>query len=154
MPVFEQRSRIAASPERVFAFHESPGALQRLTPPWERARVIEASGGLEVGARVVLELGVGPVKTRWVAEHTRYERPRMFEDVQRSGPFRRWVHTHTMASDGAGGCWLIDRIDYELPLGRLGALLGGPFVRRKLARMFAYRHDTTRRACEAETSRD
>lgn len=148
MPIFEKRSRIAAPPERVFAFHEAPNALERLTPPWEDARVIEKSGGIEVGARVVLETRIGPVAVRWVAEHTGYEKGRMFRDTQRSGPFRRWEHTHLMEPDGAGGSWLIDRIDYELPLGALGALAGGRAVRRRLERMFDYRHDVTRRACE------
>ena len=147
MPIFEKRTRIAASPEKVFAFHEAPDALERLTPPWENARVLEKSGGIEVGARVVLEMRLGPIPTRWVAEHTRYEKNRMFHDSQRSGPFRRWEHTHLMEPDGAGGCWLSDRIDYELPLGALGDLAGGWVVRRKLARMFEYRHEVTRRAC-------
>ena len=68
----------------------------------------------------------------------------------RSGPFKKWEHTHAMEDDGEGGAWLIDHIDYELPLGALGQLGGGWFVRRKLARMFDYRHAVTRRACEAE----
>lgn len=148
MPIFEKRTRIAAPPERVFAFHEAPDALERLTPPWEDARVVEKSGGIEVGARVVLETRIGPVTVRWVAEHTGYEKGRMFQDTQRSGPFRRWEHTHRMEPDGAGGTWLVDRVDYELPLGALGALAGGWAVRRRLARMFDYRHEVTRRACE------
>jgi ligand-binding SRPBCC domain-containing protein len=152
MPVFEKRTRIAAPPERVFAFHEQPDAIERLLPPWEKARVIEKTGGLEVGARVVIETHVGPIKQRIVAEHTRYERGRMFQDRMRSGPFKKWEHTHTMEPDGAGGTWLIDHVDYELPLGLLGQIGGGWFVRRKLARMFDYRHEVTQATCEAQGS--
>lgn len=148
MPIFEKRSRIAATPERVFAFHEAPDALERLTPPWEKVRVVEKTGGIEAGARVVLETWIGPLKTRWVAEHTRYEKDRLFHDSQRSGPFRSFEHTHLMEPDGAGGCWLTDRIEYELPLGKLGELGGGWLARRKLERMFQYRHAVTREACE------
>jgi ligand-binding SRPBCC domain-containing protein len=72
----------------------------------------------------------------------------MFHDSQRSGPFRRFEHTHLMDPDGAGGCWLTDRIEYELPFGKLGEIGGGWIARRKLERMFEYRHDVTRRACE------
>jgi ligand-binding SRPBCC domain-containing protein len=149
MPIFEKRTRIAAPPERVFAFHEEPDALERLTPPWEYARVREKTGGILVGARVVMETRVGPVPLRWVAEHTQYEQGRMFQDTQRSGPFKRWVHTHRTDPDGAGGCYLTDHVDYELPLGAIGRLGGERFVRRKLERMFDYRHEVTRRACEA-----
>jgi hypothetical protein len=149
MPVFEKRTRIAASPEVVFAFHERPDALSRLLPPWEQARIVERTGGLEVGAKSVLEARIGPIKQRIVAVHTGYEKGRMFQDTMHEGPFARWVHTHLMEPDGAGGTWLIDRIEYELPLGLLGRIGGGWFARRKIERMFAFRHDVTKRACES-----
>lgn len=149
MPVFEKRTRIDAPPARVFAFHESPDALERLLPPWEDARVLEKSVGIGVGARVVLEMRIGPFKQRLVAVHTQYEAGRMFQDCMKSGPFKKWEHTHLMEPDGAGGSWLIDHIEYELPLGALGQLGGGWLVRRKLARMFDYRHRVTKEICEA-----
>lgn len=150
MPIFEKRTRIEAPPARVFAFHARPDALARLIPPWESARVLERTPGLQVGARAVIAVRVGPIEQRIVAEHTAYEEGRMFQDTMRSGPFARWVHTHTMETDGAGGTWLVDHIDYALPLGALGQLGGGWFVRRKLERMFAYRHEVTRKACEGD----
>lgn len=148
MPVFEKRTRIEAPPEVVFAFHERPDALNLLLPPWEHARVLERSGGLEKGARTVIETYIGPVKQRLVAVHTAYEKGRMFQDTVIEGPFARWVHTHTMEPDGEGGTFLVDHIDYALPLGPLGALFGGAFARRKLEKMFAFRHAVTKKACE------
>lgn len=150
MPIFEKRSRIAAPPERVFAFHELPDAFERLAPPWDEIRVIEKTPGLQVGARVVVETKVGPFTQRLVAEHTRYERGTMFQDRLVSGPFASWVHTHRMEPDGEGGTLLVDHIEYTLPLGALGQLGGGWFVRRKLERMFEHRHAVTKRACENE----
>lgn len=148
MPVFEKRTRINAPPEVVFAFHERPDALTRLMPPWEQARVVERKGGLEKGARVVLETYIGPIKQRMVAVHTAYEKGRMFQDTLIEGPFAKWVHTHTMEPDGNGATWLIDHIEYKLPLGPLGALFGGHFARNKIEKMFAFRHDITKKACE------
>ncbi|EYF03702.1 SRPBCC family protein [Chondromyces apiculatus] len=150
MPTFEKRTRIAATPEQVFAFHEAPDALERLTPPWEEVRIVEKSAGIGVGARVVMDTRLGPLWMRWVAEHTRYEKGRMFQDVQISGPFRRWEHTHQMDPDGEGGCWLVDHVEYALPVGALGALVAGRMVRRKLERMFDYRHELTQRICEGQ----
>ncbi len=148
MPVFEKRTRINAPPEVVFAFHERPDALTRLMPPWEQARVVERKGGLEKGARVVLETYIGPIKQRMVAVHTAYEKGRMFQDTLIEGPFAKWVHTHTMEPDGNGATWLIDHIEYKLPLGPLGAVFGGRFAHHKLEKMFAFRHDITKKACE------
>jgi len=144
---FVKRSRIVAPAEEVFAWHLRPEALEELTPPWEPANLVERTGGPdEVGSRVVLKVGPGPFAIRWVAEHTHYEPGRMFRDVQRKGPFARWEHTHLVEPDGPDACWLEDRIEYALPLGWLGRLFGGAFARRKIERMFEYRHRVTREA--------
>jgi ligand-binding SRPBCC domain-containing protein len=83
---FVKESLIRAPPGRVFAFHELPDALARLTPPWERTRVLSAAPDLRAGSRAVVETRLfGLVPVRWVAEHTAYDPPRMFEDVQVSG---------------------------------------------------------------------
>lgn len=148
MPTFLKRTRIAAAAEAVFAWHAEPGALERLTPPWEPVRVVERSGGIEPGARVVLEMRLGPLRRRWVAQHTAWEPGRWFRDVQVSGPFARWEHTHRFIPIVGGpgdeaACWLEDEVHYALPLGWLGRLLAGWYVRRKLERLFAYRHRVT-----------
>ena len=145
---FVKKSLIRATPERVFAFHELPDALMRLTPPWERVRVIEHAASLRVGSRAVVEtraLGLLPV--RWVAEHTAYDPPRMFEDVQVSGPFRRWRHRH-LVEPHAEGAVLRDEVEYEPPLGVLGRVLAPLFIERRLRRLFEYRHAVTRAWCE------
>lgn len=150
---FEKESLIRAAPERVFAFHELPDALARLTPPWESARVIEAAPSLCAGSRAIVETRVlGLFKVTWVAEHTAYDPPRMFEDVQRHGPFRRWRHRHLFLPAAGGATLLRDEIEYEPPLGPLGRALAPILVERRLARLFAYRHEVTRGWCEATPS--
>ena len=147
---FIKESKICAPPEVVFEFHESPGALQWLVPPWENMKVVESSGSLLPGSRVVLKgkvLGFLPV--RWVAEHTEYEPPHLFADRQVSGPFAFWHHRHVVLDAGEGNAILRDEVEYRLPIGSLGRWLGGALVRRKLQRMFDYRHEVTRRMIES-----
>ncbi len=146
---FEKESRIAATPEVVFAFHESPGALLRLTPPWERVELIEGGESIRPGSRVVLSVRLGPLRTRWVAEHTEYQRGHMFADRQVEGPFASWYHRHLFIDDGRGGTLLRDEVDYQLPLGMVGRILAGPLIARKLRKMFDYRHATTREIVES-----
>jgi len=93
---------------------------------------------------VVIRTRLGPLRQRWVAEHVDFVPGRQFRDVQREGPFARWVHTHRVEARDAHSAWLEDEIDYALPGGAAGRLLGGGFVRRRLARVFAYRHRVTR----------
>jgi ligand-binding SRPBCC domain-containing protein len=146
---FIKESHIDASPERVFAFHESPGALERLTPPWEHIVVESGGASIRPGERVTLRTKLGPFPLRWVAEHTEYDPPRMFADRQVSGPFAIWSHRHRMIDDGRGGTTLRDEVTYELPGGALGRWLGRRMVRRKLERLFRFRHEVTKRVVES-----
>ncbi len=146
---FVHESVIAAAPERVFAFHELPDALPRLVPPWDRVRVISAARSLRVGERAVLDVGVlGPLMMRVIAEHTAYDPPRMFEDRMVRGPFRVWIHRHELEAH-AKGALLRDDITYEVPLGFLGRMAAPLAVVPRLRKMFAFRHEVTRRWCES-----
>jgi hypothetical protein len=136
---FVKRTRIEAPAEEVFRWHARPGAFERLAPPWERMEILERSGGIEPGGRVVLRSSAG----RWVAEHVDLDPGRSFRDVQRRGPFRRWEHLHRFEPGPDGGSELEDRIDYELPLGALGRAVAGAAVRRRIERVFAWRHRVT-----------
>ena len=145
---FVATSRMPASAEAVFDWHEAAGAFEQLTPSWEHVRVIRHEGGIRDGARVSLRVGPAPFSVRWDLEHLDYQHGRSFTDLQRRGPFRYWRHVHRMIPQGPNACVLEDTIEYELPLGGLGRLFGRPFVQRKLKRLFAYRHAVTRRAFE------
>ena len=145
---FVKESLIRASPERVFGFHEQPNVLTLLLPPWESARVIQSAKISEVGTLAIVETRIlGPIKARWVAEHTLYDPPHMFEDIQVKGPFHSWRHRHIVepVSDGA---ILRDEIDYEPPLGFLGRLVGPILIQKRLQKLFDYRHEVTRQWCE------
>jgi len=139
---------LPAPAEAVFAWHEAPGAFDRLTPPGEPVRVIRHDGSIRDGARVVLRVGPWPFSLRWELEHRDYQPGRSFSDVQIRGPFRFWRHDHRMIPLGPEACRLEDAIEYELPFGMPGRLAGRLFMQRKLTRLFTFRHDVTRRAFE------
>ena len=143
--IFIKRSHINAPLEALFAYHESPGAFLRLTPPWEQVEILENTGGIQDGARVKLKLKIGPVAQTWELIHQNYRKNHGFEDKQIKGPFAYWVHTHRMEADSKRGSYLEDRIAYRLPFGIFGRIFGGAFSRAKLNRMFAYRHEIIQR---------
>ena len=130
----------------LFDWHEQPGAFERLTPDWQRTRVLSRTGGITNGSRVEVEVPVlaGLIHQRMLMEHRDYIRGAQFVDVQLEGPFTRWQHTHVMEPAADGTSLLVDRIDYELPFGDIGQLGGGWFVQRQLAQLFAFRHARTR----------
>jgi len=141
--VFVKKSELSHPASAVFAWHARPGALERLIPPWSKARVVARHGGIESGARIDLRIPVGPMSVRWVAEHRNYVEGQEFTDVQVDGPFSLWEHTHRMNPTGASTCTLEDTIRYRLPVGALGNAIGGSFVRAQLEQTFAYRHRIT-----------
>ncbi len=147
--LFVYRSRMQASAAEVYAWHALPGTLERLTPEGERVEIIEQSGGIERGSRVVIRMGRWPFRTRWVAVHQDYDPGRYFSDRQIEGPFAFWRHTHVFKPDGPDWCYLEDRVEYALPFGFLGRIVGGALVRRKLTSLFEYRHRVTAQGLSA-----
>lgn len=140
MPTFRHSSTVPHPVDEVFAWHERPGALERLTPPWEDVRVVQRSGGIRDGGTVELKMKKGPLDLTWEVEHTDFEAGRRFVDVQRRGPFQSWVHTHRFTPTDDGGTLLEDEIEWEPPLGAAGEVVAGPLLQRDLARGFAFRH--------------
>lgn len=147
---FVKETVIKASPERVFAFHELPDAFDRLVPPWENAKVIQKADISVIGSRAIIEQKIfGIVPSRWVAEHTAYEPPRMFEDVQISGPFASWRHRHIVEPHPEGAV-LRDEIEFEPPMSFIGDLAAPLFIVPRIEKMFDYRHKATKEWCEGD----
>jgi uncharacterized protein len=143
MAIFKKRSRINAPVEEVFRWHARPGAIQRLSPPWDPLVVISQKRGIQVGAEVIMKMKAGPIHYTWAARHIEYDENRLFRDKQTKGPFSSWVHSHRFAHDGPSASFLEDTIEYELPFHPISAPLLNPLIYKKLERIFTYRHQTT-----------
>jgi len=141
--VFKQTLRVPVSVETLFGWHERPGAFERLSPPWDKPKVLEHTGGIRDGAKVVLQVHAGPIPTTWRLTHRDYIANQQFRDVLESGPFAHWIHTHRFSADGANTSVLDDEIEWALPLGALGEAVGGSYTESTLKRVFAYRHAIT-----------
>lgn len=143
---FTFESRVRAPLALLDAWHHRPGALARLTPPADGIRVIEAPGGIANGSRATLSVPVLPgIRVAWTAEHRDVRPGEGFTDVQLEGPFAEWIHTHRFLPDpdNPSGSLLRDEIVCSPHGGRAGALLAGPILRRRLNRLFAWRHART-----------
>ncbi len=148
---FELTSVVNAPVAAVFAFHEDPQALERLTPPDPPVEVLRRSGGIRPGGITVLRIGRRPLRLTWVARHTDFEQDRFFVDVQDRGPFAFWRHRHQFAPEN-GATRMTDSIDFSLPLGFLSNPLFGWLAKRQLRKMFEYRHAQVKRFLEPHHS--
>jgi ligand-binding SRPBCC domain-containing protein len=136
--VIEKSTWIARPISTVFPFFSDAENLARITPPELGFRIrsalpIHMSEGTLIDYTIVL-FGL-PV--RWRTEITRWNPPHSFEDRQLSGPYAKWVHTHTFV-EARGGTTMHDRVVYALPFGLVGRL-AHPLVRRQLKHIFDYR---------------
>ncbi len=125
----------------LFDWHMRRGAFERLAPPWETPIVDSPFARPRVGGTVELQVPVLPgLRFRWISEFAEVRENELFRDVQLTGPFDLFDHTHRFESAGDHESVMEDRIRYQLPLGRLGDLFGRGVARRKLESTFRYRH--------------
>lgn len=97
--------------EEVFAWHTRPGAVVRLTPPWQPLSVVREAESLRDG---VAEMRVPPgirVTARHVASG--YTPPTRFTD-ELAAPVP-WRHTHDFADTGDGRTLMTDTVETPVP---------------------------------------
>jgi ligand-binding SRPBCC domain-containing protein len=143
--VFRAEQRIARPLPDVFDFFSRAGNLERITPPWLRFTIAgDEPAEVTVGTVIEYRLRLRGLPLGWVSRIDTFEPERLFVDRQLKGPYKLWVHRHEFEADGAGTI-IRDEVNYQLPLGILGALAHLVSVRRDLERIFAYRQQATER---------
>ncbi|MBI1387231.1 MAG: TIGR01777 family protein [bacterium] len=139
MPLFEKTSEFPVSSEALFEWHKRPGALERLSPPWEDLSVLSREGGIDAGT-VTLLLRKAGVSFEWRSRHVDYIEGKQFCDVLEKGPFAEWRHQHLVEPVDESVSCLRDRVEYRLSnISSLNALADGA-LQNMLDRMFAFRH--------------
>ncbi len=132
---------IQAPRQDVWAFFSSPRNLLKITPAYMNFRIVNCPDVPEIYTGMLIEYRVSPVlrmPLKWVTEIKEVSAGARFMDTQLEGPYALWEHTHTF-TDTPEGTLMNDKINYALPLGPLGTLAHGLFVRRQLQGLFAYR---------------
>jgi ligand-binding SRPBCC domain-containing protein len=143
MPVHVlERTQLIPRPRgEVFAFFEDARNLERITPPALRFRILTPEPiVIREGALIDYRLSLWGVPFRWRTRIELHEPGVRFVDLQLRGPYRLWRHLHVF-EDAPGGTLMRDRVEYELPLGPLGALAHLLLVRRQLAAIFDHRRE-------------
>jgi ligand-binding SRPBCC domain-containing protein len=153
----------------VFAFFANPENLPRLMPPWQKARIEEATFIPPPPAPVVpgsrlraksIAAGVGthltlsfrpfpysPVRVPWEAGISEFVWNQRFCDIQLRGPFAYWCHCHSVHPEARAsqsdslthGTLLSDHVEYELPFGNLGDIAQRLFITGQFKKTFLYR---------------
>ncbi len=147
--ILERRQRLEVPIERAFAFFADARNLEAITPPWLGFEVT-TPGEIEMreGALISYRLKLHGVPVRWRTRIETWEPPRRFVDVQLSGPYAVWHHTHSFEAVGDDAVWIGDLVRYAIPFGPLGKLAERLFVGRDVERIFDYRRGAVATAIE------
>jgi ligand-binding SRPBCC domain-containing protein len=131
---------VPTSIDEMFAFFSDASNLESITPPWLNFQILNPEPvGIAAGATIRYRLSWHGIPIRWKTEITRWEPPHAFEDVQLSGPYRLWHHTHRFEVV-RGGTLMTDVVRYALPFGALGRAAHSLAVRRNVEQIFNYRY--------------
>ncbi len=133
--------KIPISLERAWDFFSNPANLQAITPDNMGFKVISKHHGDIMYAGQIIEYTVKPVlgiPLYWMTEITQVKDKEYFIDEQRFGPYALWHHQHHFKAI-PGGVEMTDIVHYKNPLGFLGNIANGIFVRNKLKQIFTYR---------------
>ncbi len=123
----------------MFAFFADAGNLETITPPWLRFRIVDLSTqSIEAGTLIRYRLSMRGIPFGWKTEIRSWNPPHRFTDVQLSGPFALWHHTHLFRQQD-GGTLITDIVRYRVPFGALGRVVEWLQVRRDVGRIFEYR---------------
>jgi ligand-binding SRPBCC domain-containing protein len=137
----ERVQLIPRARDEMFAFFAEAANLERLTPGFLHFRILTPGRiRMQPGTLIDYQLQLYAVPFRWRTRIETFEPPQRFTDVQLVGPYRRWHHLHEFF-EVPGGTLVVDRVNYELPLGVFGTLAHELFVRRLLDGIFAYRRE-------------
>jgi uncharacterized protein YbjT (DUF2867 family)/ligand-binding SRPBCC domain-containing protein len=132
----------------VFAFFSRPRNLHRLTPGALGFEYLTDDApmrsGVEIGYRIRPLFGL-PV--RWQTRITDYDPPHGFRDIQLSGPYAHWEHTHRFTAVD-GGTLVRDEIEYAVPAGVAGDAVNAFVIRNELRWIFLYRAWAVRQVFE------
>ena len=142
MPVYRYESVLDATPEDVFAWHERPGAFERLSPTWADVRVLEREGGIRDGARVVVQVHKGPVHVTGELRALGVRARAASSRTSRCGG--RWELTSTRTASRlptSGQCLVQDEVEWEAPVRPAAEIFTQPLIQRELSRLFPFRHE-------------
>jgi ligand-binding SRPBCC domain-containing protein len=152
MPVIVLRTRVAAPPARCFDLARDVELHQRSTAASrERAVAGVTAGLLGAGDEVTWEATHFAVRQRLTSRITEFDPPKRFVDEMVRGAFRRFRHEHQFLAV-EGGTDMVDIFDYTAPLGPLGRLADGLFLRRYMTTLLRERNAYLKRAAESTPS--
>lgn len=134
--VFATEHVIEKPQEEVFSFFSNAHNLTEISPPWLNFQVLNPPPiTMGVGTKIDYQMKLHGIPMRVQCEITTWHPPYAFVDIQRKGPYRGWVHTHTFFETDIGTI-VGDEVEYAVPG---GDLVNRMFIRPDIEKIFEFR---------------
>ena len=104
---------------------------------------------MEEGETVTWEATHFGIRQRLQVKMTRLERPHLFRDEMISGAFSSMSHQHRFEEKN-GTTEMLDRFEFRAPLGLLGRIAEGLFLRNYIETFLRKRNATLKQIAESE----
>jgi ligand-binding SRPBCC domain-containing protein len=143
MHTLKQSQTLPISRKVLWDFVSVPQNLNKITPPKMAFKIVGESPKAAFSG-LLLEYKVKiPILgwTSWLTEIKYVKEGFSFMDEQRVGPYKLWLHTHSLEDVEGGGTKMTDEIRYQMPRGIFGAIAHVLFVKRTLSQIFEYRRE-------------
>ncbi len=141
MPVFKTTQLVKTDINRCWEFFSDPENLAYITPPEMDFKILFPKPMPSMYPGMIISYLVSPllkVRMEWITEITHVSKPHYFVDLQLKGPYSLWHHQHHFEVVPEG-IKMTDIVTYTLPMGKIGELIAGWFIRRKIHSIFEYR---------------
>jgi ligand-binding SRPBCC domain-containing protein len=150
MPLIELSTVICAPQERVFDLARSIDAHQDSTEGTnERAVAGVTSGLIGLNDEVTWEARHFGVQQRLSVRITAFNRPQHFQDIMTAGAFKRMTHDHEFL-EHPGGTLMVDRFEFQSPLGILGSIADRFFLTAYMRRFLVHRNGILKKLAESD----
>ena len=151
MSIYETSFVVNAPLEKVWAFHDDPIGLTKITPFPLKVVLNHVDHPVQAGSRILMTWWFGPLPVKWNITVREKVKLQYFTDVQPAGegPFAIWEHTHAFESV-KNGTRVSDHIRYEFPFGAFGKLIDRIAGKLIFTVMFAPRAAATKKFLETQ----
>lgn len=127
--------------DKVFDFFSKAENLNLITPPALGFKIItQLPVEMKLGAVIDYKIRLNGFPFNWKTEITKWEPPFRFEDTQKEGPYKTWIHEH-LFEDSNGNTIMKDIVKYLSPGGILEFIPHNLIVKKKVETIFSYREN-------------
>lgn len=127
--------------DETFKFFCDPKKLEEITPSSLQFKTLSCSTpDVKKGSLIEYKLKIRGAPIKWKTLITEFDENKMFVDIQLKGPYSLWHHTHQF-TPANGGTIVSDQVYYRLPMGIVGEVFAGNFVKKDVEKIFSFRKE-------------